>query len=229
MSYAERKVPFDEIEGIASTNVLAYPNKNSCLLNTGRNYLYDIFTGYQWQCVEFARRWLILRKSCTFCNISCADNMWNKLHYIEQITDGKHFSLRAIFNGSSKPPTKDSLLIYPRSLNMPFGHVTVITDVVNDHIHIAEQNHHFTYWPVDYARRAPIRHQNGNYFIDDADPIYGWMEIENNEQLELFDESKINLIRDEYRNPPSKGIFDYLFTSDRRKDSKSTTKNDYCD
>ncbi|CAF1983791.1 unnamed protein product, partial [Rotaria magnacalcarata] len=92
-----------------------------------------------------------------------------------------------------------------------------------DYVYIAEQNHDFTHWKADYARKAPIVLRNGAYFIDDVDPIYGWMEIENNDQLESFDESNIDLILDKYRNPPPQGIFEYLFTSDRRKGSTSSS------
>src|SRR4051794_5089245 len=109
-------VPFNEIEGIASTNVPAYSNRNSNIFRIGRQYLHGIYTGYQWQCVEFARRWLLLRKSCVFKDIPCACDIWSDVPYIERVTDGQQFPLRRVANGSSEPPKKDSLLIYKRSL-----------------------------------------------------------------------------------------------------------------
>ncbi|CAF1189204.1 unnamed protein product [Didymodactylos carnosus] len=156
---------------------------------------------YQWQCVEFARRWLLMRKSCTFKDIPCAFNIWDELPYIERVTDGRHFPLCPVPNGSPKPPKKDSLLIYPRSRKMPYGHVSVITDVVSGYVHIAEQNNLCHYWPGDYARRAPLRFHQGAYYIDDGDKIYGWMEIENNDQLQPFVESDIDSIREQYLHP----------------------------
>ncbi|CAF0877489.1 unnamed protein product [Rotaria sordida] len=192
------RVPFNEIEGIASTNVPAYSNEKSHSFRSGRHYIYGIFTGYQWQCVEFARRWLLIRKSCTFKDIPCAANIWTDVSYIERVIDGKHFQLRLIPNSSPQPPKKDSLLIYRRSNKMPYGHVAIITDVTSDYVYIAEQNNLYHYWPGDYARQERLKFHDGNYYIDDEDPIYGWIEIENNDELQPFDELNIANILQQY-------------------------------
>jgi trypanothione synthetase/amidase len=196
-------VPFNEVEGIASTNVPAYSNKYSGFSRGGRHYQHGVFTGYQWQCVEFARRWLLMRKSCTFRDIPCACNMWADLPYIERVTDGRRFRLRAVANGSPEPPKKDSLLIYDRDRKMPYGHVAIITDVTSDHVHIAEQNNLYYYWPGDYARRERLIFANGGYYIEDEDPIYGWMEIEDSDQLQPFNESNGIKILQQYIEPAS--------------------------
>ena len=216
----KRYVPFNEIEGIASTNVPAYSNRNSNVFNTGRQYHHGVYTGYQWQCVEFARRWLLIRKTCTFKDIPSACNIWDDVPHIERVTDGQRFRLRPVANGSPEPPKKDSLLIYYRSFRMPFGHVAVITDVTKDHVHIAEQNNLHHYWPGDYARRAPLRFQNGLYYIDDIDKLYGWMEIDDNDQLQPFDESKKDQILPQYISSKPFGLFQRLFTSNKTKESK---------
>jgi surface antigen len=103
---------------------------------------------------------------------------------------------------------------------MPFGHVAIITDVMSDYVHIAEQNNLYNYWPGDYARRAPLRFENGRYYIDDQDKIYGWMEIEDNGQLQPFDESNKDKIHDKYIYREPIGIFARLFSSNKKKDSK---------
>ena len=191
-------VPFSEVEGIASSNVPAYSNKYTGYYRGGRHYLHGIFTGYQWQCVEFARRWLLMRKSCTFRDIPCACNIWGDVPHIERVTDGQSFRLHAVPNGSPQPPKKDSLLIYRRNHKMPYGHVAIITEVTSDAVYIAEQNNLYHYWPGNYARREPLRYENGLYYIEDEDPIYGWMEIENEEQLTPFDEANIANILEQY-------------------------------
>lgn len=191
-------VPFNEVEGTASTNVPAYSNKYTGYYRGGRHYMHGVFTGYQWQCVEFARRWLLLRKSCTFMDIPCACNIWTHVPYIERVTDGKRYRLHPVPNGSPHPPKPESLLIYGRNRKMPYGHVAIITAVTPDHVYIAEQNNLYTYWPGDYARREVLRYENGLYYIDDEDPIYGWMEIENIEELEPFHESKSSQILEQY-------------------------------
>lgn len=209
-------VPFNEIEGTASTNVPAYSNRNSSIFNIGRHYLHGVYTGYQWQCVEYARRWLLIRKGCIFNDISSACDMWTGLPYIERVTDGRQFRLRPVPNGSSEAPVKDALLIYPRSRRMPFGHVAVITDVVAGYAHIAEQNNLHTYWTADHARRVPVRCENGLYYLDDTDKLFGWMVIEGDEQLEPFDEAKKDSILQQYIHRQPTGLFARLFTSKKK-------------
>ena len=192
-------VPFNEIEGIASSNVPAYSNKyTGYYRGSGRHFVHGVFTGYQWQCVEFARRWLLIRKGCTFRDIPCACNIWADVPYIERVTDGQNFRLHPVRNGSPEPPKKDSLLIYSRNHKMPYGHVAIITDVTSDSVYIAEQNNLYHYWPGNYARQEALRFYNGLYYIDDEDPIIGWMEIENNHQLTPFEEANIANILEQY-------------------------------
>lgn len=210
-------VPFNEVEGIASTNVPAYSNRNSSIFRIGRQYHHGIYTGYQWQCVEFARRWLLIRKSCVFRDVPCACNMWDDVQYIERVTDGERFPLRPIANGSPTPPKKDSLLIYKRSTRMPFGHVAIITDVIDNYVHIAEQNNLHHYWSGDHARRAPLRYDNGLFYIEDIDRLYGWMEIEDNGQLQPFDESFKDRILQQYIYQEPVGFFRRLFGSNKDK------------
>ncbi|CAF3169136.1 unnamed protein product [Rotaria socialis] len=212
-------VPLNEIEGIASTNVPAYSNRNSSIFNIGRHFVHGIYTGYKWQCVEFARRWLLMRKSCIFREVPAACNIWSDVPHIERITDGKQFPLRPIANGTEEPPKKDSILIYRRSLAMPFGHVAIITDVVPGYVHIAEQNNLYNYWPGDYARREPLRFENGLYYIDDQHKIYGWMEIQCNDQLHLFDEVNKDKILQQYIYQEPIGLLRRLFCSKKNKDS----------
>jgi glutathionylspermidine amidase/synthetase len=88
--------PFDVVQGIASTNVPAYSNEHDDFVSFEGFYIHGIFTGFKWQCVEFARRWLLLRKSCIFQNVMSAADMWRKLTYIERVTDGQKFRLKPI-------------------------------------------------------------------------------------------------------------------------------------
>ena len=55
---------------------------------------------------------------------------------------------------------------------------------------------------------------------DDEDKIYGWMEIEDNGQLQPFDESNKDKILQQYIYQPSFGIFRRLFRSNKNNDSK---------
>ena len=216
-SSGRRFVPSNEIEGTASINVPAYSNRDSSIFKIGRHYVHGIYTGFQWQCVEYARRWLLLRKSCIFGEVTSACNIWTDIPHIERVTDGQHFPLRRVANGSLRPPRKESLLIYSRSRKMPFGHVAIITGVTEDHVHIAEQNNLFHPWTTDYARRLPIVCRNELFYIDDVDQIFGWMEIDNDDQLQPLDESKKDQILPKYIATPPIGLFRRLFGTNKAK------------
>ncbi|CAF1307812.1 unnamed protein product [Rotaria sordida] len=193
-----KRAPSSGIQGVASTNVPAYSNHGTYLFR--KNYLYGIYTGIQWQCVEFARRWLLLRKSCIFSNIDMASNIWKYISYVERVTDGKKFQLIPHPNGSKKKPQKDSFLIYPRNRRMRAGHIAVITNVDRKYVYLAEQNRGFHYWSTDYARRAPLifTHEDG-YFINDDYELYGWLEIESNHQLQPLNKSNSQQILRKYQ------------------------------
>jgi len=188
-------VPYNQILGIASSNVPAYSNGDDDYFSAERNYFHGIFTGFKWQCVEFARRWLLLRKTCIFRSIGSAGDIWHELSFIERVTDGKKFPLIAHANGSSIFPKKDSLLIYPRSRALPFGHIAIITEVGRDYIRIAEQNYRFHRWSGNYAGQLPMKFHYGGYFIKDHYKIDGWMEIFDNDQLQPLDEFILEMIR----------------------------------
>jgi hypothetical protein len=188
-------VPYNQILGIASSNVPAYSNGDDDYFSAERNFFQGIFTGYKWQCVEFARRWLLLRKTCIFRNIGSAADAWQELSSIERVTDGKKFPLIAHANGSSILPKKDSILIYPRCRDLPFGHIAIITDVGRDYIRIAEQNYRFHRWSGNYARQISMKFQDGGFHLRDHYKINGWMEIVGNEQLQPFDETALEIIR----------------------------------
>ena len=192
-------VHYDEVLGIASSNVPAYSNGSDVFFSGEANRLHGIFTGYKWQCVEYARRWLLLRKTCVFRNIGSACDIWHELTHLERVTDGKLIPLIAHPNGSSTKPMKDSILIYARGSGLPFGHVAIITEVGPDYIRIAEQNYRFHRWPKNYARQLPITARNGEYFVRDSYRISGWMEIAGDEQLRPLDDDAVQVLRAQRR------------------------------
>lgn len=218
-------LPFNEVQGIASTNVPAYSNECDSFISFEGYYVYGIFTGFQWQCVEFARRWLLLRKSCIFLNVECAYHMWENLSYIERVTDGKKFPLKMCLNGSPYKPKCDSFLIYPCSEETPFGHVAVICEVHDNFIRVTEQNYRFHYWSSDYARQIPLIHKNGLYYIEDYYNIYGWLEIENNDQLKPLDQSNIHQILLKYKKSRPAGNVELCFNLDTNLDIDNQNEN----
>ncbi|CAF3571376.1 unnamed protein product [Rotaria sp. Silwood1] len=202
--------------GIASTNVPAYSNGNDSYISNEPNYLYNIYTGMRWQCVEYARRWLFIRKGCVFDSVDAANDMWSQIFKVQRVVDGKCFSLKQYQNGSTSPPKNESLLIYSLGQDMPFGHVAVIVDVLKDSIRVAEQNYHAYYWSGNYSRQIPYVVKNGNYYIMDSYKIYGWMSVEDNNQNYPLNQSTINKIMEKNISFPnficSKSVTYYYFS-----------------
>ncbi|CAF3518297.1 unnamed protein product [Rotaria socialis] len=191
----KRNVAFNSLLGTASINVPVYSNGDDSFFSGKSNFLYGVYTGVKWQCVEYARRWLFIRKGCTFADVYSANDMWYKLSYVEQVVDGKRFPLKTYPNGSPTKPKTESLIIYERNSKLPFGHVAVIVDVVPGYIRVAEQNYYYYYWSNSYARQIPLAYKNGRYYIEDHDRIYGWMEVQdNNHQLKPLDAATIKII-----------------------------------
>lgn len=183
------------IQGYASINVPGYSNGNDTYISDQYNYVYGIYTGIKWQCVEYARRWLFMRKGCVFDSIDGAADMWTQLKTVQRVVDGRSFPLKTHPNGSPVPPRNESLLIYQRATpDMPYGHVSVIVDVLAQSIRVAEENYHFRYWPGNYSREIPYVYRNGSYYIQDDYPILGWMSVEDNNQTRPLDQNTINAI-----------------------------------
>ena len=200
MSYLEKKVaPFDTILGTVSENVPIYSNGDNEFFSAERHYYYGVDLGFKWQCVELARRWLLLRKRCVFKQIPCAADMWSVVRSIERVTDGHHFPLKCYSNGSRSAPRPDSFLIYSRTSSMPFGHIAIITDVRPGSVCVAEQNHKGQHCSESYAREIPLVIKDGIYYIEDEDLIAGWMHIEDDNQLNPLDESNMDSVLPQYK------------------------------
>ena len=152
--------------------------------------------GIKWQCVEYARRWLFVRKGCVFDSIPGAADMWTQLKYVQRVVDGRCFPLKRHPNGSPSRPKKGSLLIYKRSgTDTPFGHVAVIVHVLRGFIRVAEENYYPYYWSGNYSRQIPYEVRKGRYYIKDDYPTFGWMSVQdNNDQTAPLDQKTIDAI-----------------------------------
>jgi glutathionylspermidine synthase len=210
-----QQVPFNQVQGIASTNVHAYSNGDGDFFSVERHHLHGVFMGFKWQCVEFARRWLLMRKSSIFPTIRHAADMWTDLKYVECITNGKQFPFQLHANGSSNRPNCNTLLIYGRNDELPFGHVAVICDVLSDRVRIGEQNFIYEDWPGDYAREIPLVIKNDRYYIEDVDEILGWMEIVDNNELQPLNEARLDLILPKYQDTTPTGTLERCSITDK--------------
>ncbi|CAF5194173.1 unnamed protein product, partial [Rotaria magnacalcarata] len=95
------------------------------------------------------------------------------------------------------------------------GHVAVICDVVPGFIRIAEQNYIYHSWSDDFSREVSLVIKDDCYFIKDDDELCGWIEIDDNDELEPLDENKLHLILDQYRETKPVGTLKRCSVTDK--------------
>jgi hypothetical protein len=159
--------------------VVAYSNRKAGW-GAGPNEINGHFTGYKYQCVEFARRWMIQVKQLTFESIDCAYDIWD-LDRVYNINTGQPSVLIGLPNGGNAPPIQDSILIFQRGPGVPWGHVAIVAEVnlASKFIRIADQNDDDRHWPGNYSRQLRLEINDGRYWIRDRYQIIGWMVYEN--------------------------------------------------
>lgn len=112
----------------------AYSNQKGETNCTDVNYYNGIYTGIKWQCVEFVRRYLIIRHGITFSEVDHAFEIPNA-------------QFRKL-NGSHVQTTSDlkvgSIIVWPKNYeyNFPDGHVAIVSAVSHSGINVVEQNYH---------------------------------------------------------------------------------------
>lgn len=179
---AGKKVPLHEVCGYAPGGIAAYSNGNDDTFTATANYDGHFFTGYQWQCVEFARRWLLERKGLVLPEYFIAAHIIYGTHVLQ--LDGTPVPCHVLRNGVSlTPPCKDSIIVYPSRKENVVGHVGVIVEATETYIRVADQNRFFHDWegkgysaefPVE--KIVPLRGGAPRYLIrdDEARPT-GWI------------------------------------------------------
>ena len=146
-----------------------------------RNFVDSVYTGHKWQCVEFARRWLLLNHGYVFADIAMAYDIFILTH-AKHIKDKKQLQLHSFENGSQRRPEPGCMLIWDEGGEFAVtGHVAIITEVFDDRVRIAEQNVANRPWPEgrDYARELTARvDTDGSYWISCSfadTAILGWV------------------------------------------------------
>ena len=162
-----------------------YSNCNSSYTSNDYNFIglgdNALYSGMLWQCVEYARRWIITNKDLTFDSVNCASDIWHLNNVWSTRTAWAYpkVDLNRVPNGSKCQPAVGNLVIYKRiDPDNPYGHVNIITEVGSNYILVAEQNWNNDYWPGTYARNVSLTLEGGLYTISDVLPILGWMQYE---------------------------------------------------
>lgn len=170
-----------------NSGVVGYSNEGATFETSKDNYYEGVYTGTRYQCVEYARRWLVATQNLTFVSVKCASDIWH-LNSLENPYDEEKKPLNRIQNGSKCKPNPGDILIYKRALNNPAGHVAIITEVDNSSIKIAEQNWDSEFWPGDYSRVLKMVEINKEFFIVEDDyVILGWLVYKGKHEKSCFD------------------------------------------
>lgn len=166
--------PYGKLLGTGAGEVPAYSNcDNDCVVFEPHKHE-GIYTGIRWQCVEYARRWLLVNEGVVYGDVDYAIDIWDKIDHYTRVADGSKVSVTAHLNGSTVAPRKGDLLIYAKAF-FGTGHVAVVTGVddVSDALQVAEQNFGNTPWQNDYSRRLEVLERDGRFWV--LDPyLIGW-------------------------------------------------------
>jgi len=101
----------------------------------------EIYTGLKWECVEFARRYLILTKGVTFDDVTTALDIPN-LKYFRNL-DGSIHPIHIFKNGNYDIKEGDLIVMEDE---MDTGHVAVVCGRNENELFIAEQHYDEKEW-----------------------------------------------------------------------------------
>lgn len=116
------------------------------------NYVNRVFTGQKYECVEYARRWLVRNKEVYFDPINRAIDILDLTH---ARSVKKYNQLYPIVKVKKNPQIGDLIVFEPSESNGGYGHVAVITRVLQDKVQLSEQNY-VERMTSDYTREIPL-------------------------------------------------------------------------
>lgn len=136
------------ILGTDNHRVVSYLNRHT----HKPSYYHNLFTGLEFECVEFARRWLITVKGYTFPPIESAFQIFD-LSSVQSIHGYPDAEFSSIYPSNTTNIEIGDLLIFKKSEQYPHGHVSVVCDIDASNIYISEQNYSRNKWASYYSRK----------------------------------------------------------------------------
>jgi hypothetical protein len=115
----------------------AYSNQQDKTNSLNSNYYNGIYTGQKWQCVEFARRYLIINEGITFSDVDSAF----------EIPKAQFKTLNGVLVKMSNDLKPGSLIVWPKGnekgyeKRSPDGHVAVVSFITPFGVTVVEQNY----------------------------------------------------------------------------------------
>lgn len=141
-----------------------------------------IISGTQWQCVEYARRYLITKLGVTFGSVKGAEDVF-ALKTAESIQNGKNYKFKSFKNGlkcsNENEPNVNDVIIWARNADdTPYGHIAVILKIEDSQIFIGEQNWNDIWMSPSYSRILTLNKNNNKCTIEDENyTILGWKRV----------------------------------------------------
>ena len=174
---AQCATPFGDVLGRSPGSVVAFSNCRSECVGPEANKIDGTFTGLKWQCVEYARRWLLINRGAVFGDVDIAADIWTEIDSLTRVADQAVVPLVARLNGSEQPPQVGDLLIYAKAF-YGTGHVAVVlsVDPTRKLIKVGEQNYANQPWTGTHARQIEYIENGGRVWV--LDPyLIGWKQI----------------------------------------------------
>jgi len=168
------KSPYGKMLGKSPRGIEAYSNCQSDCVIFEPNKWNGTYTGIKWQCVEYARRWLLVNTGAVYGDVDIAADIWDKIDHLTDVKTKRSIPLETYLNGSTQSPEVGDLLIYAKAFNGT-GHVAVVTgiDISNGLVEVSEQNFQNKSWSADYARKITLIKNGENYWLLDG-YLLGW-------------------------------------------------------
>ena len=162
--------------GKSPAGIPAYSNCNSDCVIFEPNHLHDVYTGIKWQCVEYARRWLLHELGVVYGDVDIAADIWG-LDTVSNPATEETYKFSAFVNGASDMPQIGDLLIYGKEY-LGTGHVAVVVDVIEQKsvVRVVEQNYLNSKWENNFARNISYVNKSEQYWLLDAHLI-GWKRV----------------------------------------------------
>jgi glutathionylspermidine amidase/synthetase len=168
---------FGEVVGTAPSGVTAYSNCNNQCVNPEANFVEGIFTGIKWQCVEYARRWLLLNEKVVYGDVDIAADIWN-LQTVHTPAKDQQYTFSSIVNGSTNANLQRGDLLIYASAFLGTGHVAVVlsVDEKQQKIVVGEQNYTNKIWQQESAREISYILNDERLWLLDS-YLIGWKRV----------------------------------------------------
>ncbi|TNF91848.1 MAG: CHAP domain-containing protein [Gammaproteobacteria bacterium] len=167
--------PYGQVLGKDKSGVTGYSNCNSDCVIFEPNKHDGTYTGIKWQCVEYARRWLLVNKGVVYGDVDYAIDIWDKIDHYRNVQWDEKVPVTNHVNGSETAPEPGDLLIYAKVMFGGTGHVAVITEVDEKKgiVRVAEQNNLNQQWPSTHSREISLIKNGNQYWLLDG-YLIGW-------------------------------------------------------